>query len=146
MTVAAVEGGKETSPLWKSNVANEDFAEALRQSLTAHTMLAFGDAQYSVTANLVELKQPFMGFDFTVTSRVNYVVTETASRSVVLEQEITADYTAKMSDAFVGVERLRLANEGSIKDNIRQFIKALIASPALGGAPAQAQAPTEPIS
>ncbi|MEM7571161.1 MAG: hypothetical protein AAF337_15325 [Pseudomonadota bacterium] len=126
VAVDQIEGGKETSPLWKSNVSNEDFAEALRQSLSAHTMLAVGDATYSVQAELVKVKQPVMGFSFTVTSTVKYTVRD-ADDAVVFEQEIVSPYTASMSDAFVGVERLRLANEGSIKENISQFLDGLIA-------------------
>jgi hypothetical protein len=34
-------------------------------------------------------------------------------------------YTAKMSDSWYGVERLKLANEGSIRDNIAEFIRRL---------------------
>lgn len=127
MSVADIAGGKETSPLWKSNVSNEDFAEALRQSLSAHTMLAINDAKYGVAAELVEVKQPLIGLSFTVTTTVKYTVSSQASGQTIFETEIVSPYTAKMSDAFVGVERLRLANEGSIRENITQFIDVLIA-------------------
>lgn len=124
--VGAVTGGKETSPLWKSNVSSEDFAEALRQSLAGHALLAATDGKYVVDAELVEVKQPIAGFNMTVTSTVKYKVTDTATSSVVLERDVVNEYTAKMGDAFVGVERLRLANEGSMKGNIAQFIETLV--------------------
>lgn len=127
-TVGTVTGGKDTSPLWKSNVSSEDFAEALRQSLLAHAMLSPSDSKYVVDAELVEVKQPFAGLNMTVTSTVNYKVTDAATSTVVLEESVVNEYTAKMGDAFVGVERLRLANEGSMKGNIAQFIAKLIAT------------------
>lgn len=125
--VGSVTGGKETSPLWKSNVSSEDFAEALRQSLAGHALLASTDGKYVVEAALVEVKQPVLGgFNMTVTSTVNYKVTEAETSAVVLEKSVVNEYTAKMGDAFVGVERLRLANEGSMKGNIAQFIETLV--------------------
>lgn len=124
--VGAVTGGKETSPLWKSNVSSEDFAEALRQSLAGHALLAATEGRYIVDAELVEVKQPFAGFNMTVTSTVKYKVTDAATSSVVLEKDVVNEYTAKMGDAFVGTERLRLANEGSMKGNIAQFIETLV--------------------
>lgn len=126
-SVGGVTGGKETSPLWKSNVSSEDFAEALRQSLAGHALLASTTGKYVVDAELLEVKQPVLGgFNMSVTSTVSYKVTEAATSAIVLEETIINEYTAKMGDAFVGVERLRLANEGSMKGNIAKFIEILI--------------------
>ena len=41
------------------------------------------------------------------------------------EQAITTPYTAKAGDAFPGVERLRLANEGAVRQNITRLIDEL---------------------
>lgn len=133
--VGTVTGGKETSPLWKSNVSSEDFAEALRQSLTGHALLASTGGKYVIDAELVEVKQPLAGFNMTVTSTVKYKVTEAATSTVVLDEQVVNEYTAKMGDAFVGVERLRLANEGSMKGNIAQFIEKLVKTMDVSAAP-----------
>ncbi len=53
------------------------------------------------------------GFDMTVTSTVTYTLIERASGKTVWQKSVDAPFTAKTSDAFVGTERLRLANEGS---------------------------------
>ncbi len=74
----------------------------------------------------MEVDQPFIGFDLTVTSSVHYIVTESASNAFAFDETITAAHTATVSDAFVAVERLRLANEGPIKENIRVFIDKLL--------------------
>ncbi len=122
-----VTGGKDTNPLWVSNVSNGDFAEALRQTLAADTILATDKGRFNLAAQLVSLKQPMMGFDMTVTADVKYTLTDVATGKVVWQKELTTPYTAKLSDAFLGVERLKLANEGAIKANISQMIAALIA-------------------
>jgi hypothetical protein len=125
MKVNPIEGGKDTSPLWKSNVSNQDFQTALEQSLQLNTMLAATRSKYDITVKLDALKQPLIGFGMTVTAVVHYVVTPNGGGAPIYDQVITSPYTANFSDAFVGVERLRLANEGAIRTNIGDFIASL---------------------
>ena len=144
--VGSVTGGKETNPLWTSEVSNIDFAEALRQSLAAHAMLSSVGGKYRLDATMLKLKQPFAGFNMTVTSTVRYTATDIASGAVVFDETIETPYTAEVGDSFLAVKRLQLANEGSIKGNISKLIELLIAK--LGGAtPAVEAAPAvEPVS
>lgn len=127
ITVAEVSGGQETNPLWTSQVDNASFKSALEQSLTLHAMISEGAARYKLEAKLLELDQPFGGFDMTVGSRVFYRLAEADTNERVYEKEIDCEYTADFSDAFLGYERLKLANEGAIKKNIALFMEALIA-------------------
>lgn len=123
----AVGGGEETSPMWMSKVSSSGLRDALDFSLAAHTMAAGNAdrAQYLLSANLNALDQPVMGFDATVTSSVDYRLLEKSTQKEVFREVVTAPYTAKFTDSLMGVERLRLANEGSIKENIRIFIERL---------------------
>ena len=124
LAVGEITGGQETSPLWTSQVDNPEFKQALEQSLQANAMLAPNPStgRYVVSAQLRELKQPLVGFDLTVTSRIGYRVVETASNTAILDEEITTPFTADFSSSFVAVERLRLANEGAIRESIRRFL------------------------
>ena len=79
---------------------------------------------FPVDVNLLGLSQPIAGFDMTVTSHVNYKVFDSAGQPVVLAT-VDTPYTANFSAAFVGTERLRLANEGAIRTNISQFMDKL---------------------
>lgn len=124
--VGTVTGGNETNPLWKSNVSNENFRAALEQSLALHAMKAPDRGRYIVNAELVSLDRPFGGFDLTVTAKVHYTVVATGSQAVKLDTVMETPYTANFSDAFMGVERLRLANEGAMHQNIDAIIKRLI--------------------
>jgi hypothetical protein len=125
-----VGGGRETNPLWTSQVASSDFAAALRQSLATHAMLAINNQTFRLDATLVGLEQPLAGFDLEVRSRVRYRLADAASGAVVFDREVPASYTAPFSSSFYAVERLRLANEGAVKENIRLFLAALIAEEA----------------
>lgn len=123
-TVRQVTGGKDTNPLWTSQVDNAGFRNALVQSLNVagYGAGATGGTKYMIDAELQELKQPLLGFTFDVVSTVNYTVEGGGNKTVI---PITATGTATTSDAFVGMERLRMANERSIKENIKAFLKAL---------------------
>ena len=56
---------------------------------------------------------------FDVVSNVEYKLTRNGQVRVF---PVTATGTATVSDAFVAIERLRLANERSMKENIRIFL------------------------
>ena len=119
--VESVTGGADTNPLWESKVDNDSFKKALEDSLSIAGYLAPGnsDAPYVISAALEKLKQPFIGLTFDVTSTVLYKI---SGNSIKKEYPVTATGTATMSDAFVGVERLRIANEKSIKENIKALL------------------------
>jgi len=126
MCVRDVTGGEKTNPLWASKVDNEGFKAALNNSLGSTGLAAADDASchYKIDVNLLGLSQPGMGFDMKVTSHVNYKVYDATGQAFVLET-IDAPYTATVGDAFVGVERLKLANEGSIRVSIQMFFDKL---------------------
>ena len=129
VAVAEVTGGRDTNPMWTSQVSSDAFRRALEQSLESAGMFSkiIAGSKYQLTADLTRLDQPMIGFDMTVGSSVRYSLIETQSRKEVYARVIQISYTAKMSDAFIGSQRLKLANEGSVKANIEAFIKDLIA-------------------
>ena len=122
-----VTGGKETNPAWVSNVSSSEFERALEDSLRSVGMLSANRqaGRFQLIVHLEKLDQPFMGFDMTVTSTVAYTLVERASGKTIWQKTLAVPYTAKVSDAFVGSERLRLANEGTIRQNMTQLIGEL---------------------
>jgi hypothetical protein len=126
MCVRNVTGGEKTNPLWVSKVDNEGFNAALTSSLTGVGLAAatVDVCHYPIDVNLLGLSQPGMGFDMTVTSHVNYKVYDSAGQPFLLTT-IDAPYTAKFGEAFVGVERLKKANEGAIRQSISALFDKL---------------------
>jgi hypothetical protein len=129
MCVRNVAGGEETNPMWASKVDDKGFRAAIASSLDSAGLTAPGadSCHFPIDVNLLGLSQPSMGLDMTVTSHVNYKVYDTAGQPLLLET-IDTPYTAKFSDAFAGVKRLQLANEGSIRESIRAFFDKLRAT------------------
>lgn len=123
ISVSEVRGGKDTNPLWLSQVSNDGFKQALEQSLALTGYLAkSGEAKFNLDAELVSLDQPVFGLSFDVTSSVTYRL---ISSSEIKTIPVVAVGTATFSDSWVGVERMRIANEKSIQKNIQELINAL---------------------
>jgi hypothetical protein len=126
--ITKVSGGESTNPAWTSEIGNPEFEGALRDSLANHAMLAKSAGRFALTAQIISVDQPLFGASLTVTSKVKYTVIEKSSGKVIFEKEFTTPYTASFSDAFMAVERLRLANEGTVRENVTIFLRELIAS------------------
>ncbi|MDA8654043.1 hypothetical protein N9M50_02795 [Alphaproteobacteria bacterium] len=124
IAVKYVTGGDKTNPLWTSQVDAQTFKSALINSLANLGLLSRGgDEDITVSAHVHDLIQPLVGLSFSVTSIVSYTV-ETSSKRKVFN--VTAIGTATMGDAFVGITRLRIANEKSIQNNIESFTVSLV--------------------
>jgi hypothetical protein len=120
-----VTGGSETIPIWTSQVSLENFQIALNESLTK-AGLVIEQGSYSLNANLGALEQPLVGIGMTVRVSVDYKIKNEATGAILLDETIESAYTARRSDAFVGIKRLRLTNEGAIiRRNIKQFLKKI---------------------
>lgn len=128
LSVGSVTGGAETSVVGQSQVSGSAFKEALALSLLTNSLLAKPPdlATFEVSAHLHELDQPFAGFDMTVTSRVDYKVKNLKTGEIIFERTVVEKFTASWGDNSYGVERLRLANEGSIRKNTEVFLSEFI--------------------
>ena len=126
--VLEVTGGRETNAMWTSQVSSDAFRRALEQSLQNAGMFSkiASGGRYQLTADLTRLDQPLMGFDMTVTSTVRYSLVDNQTRKEVYSRVIQIGYTATVSDAFIGSQRLKLANEGAVQANIKSFINDLL--------------------
>lgn len=123
VSVEGVTGGKETSPLWTSQISNAQFHGALRDALTSAGLYEpIGD--YTLEARLISVDQPFAGLDLTVTTTVEYILRRSNGLEV-FRDTISTPYTATFSDAVIASTRLRLANEGSARANISRMIDQL---------------------
>jgi len=129
IAVRDVTGGKETNPMWMSNVGSSEFEQALEASLRDAGLLAAGKqaGKYTLVAHLENVQQPMAGFNMTVTATVAYSLVERATGKEVLSRKVSLPFTASFDSAFAGSERLRIANEGAVRVNIGKLIEELLA-------------------
>jgi len=127
ISVGNVSGAEETNPLWTSEIGNEDFKKALVQSLQNAKLLNWDEkkTQYTLNAQMISVVQDMFGIDLEVTAIVQYTLINKTNNQETFSTVIHSPYTATFSDAFLAIERLRLANEGSARANITQLIKEL---------------------
>lgn len=127
----AVTGGQKTNPLWMSMVSNEDFADALQKTIEQHGLfsrvLRSGGADYQLDVRLVQLRQPMFGFNMTVQGEIEWRLRQVSTGKVVWEKHTNKSYTATVGQAFAGVTRVRVANEGAIRENIKAALEQIAA-------------------
>jgi len=126
INVTEVSGGHALNPLLVSEISDATFKEALEKSLQ-NTSLYNPDskANYSLNANIVRFERPMIGLDFTSTLYVHYKLTDSKTHATVYSKTIKSAHTATVGDALVGVVRVKLANEGAARENIRLLIEDL---------------------
>ena len=134
VTIADVRGGLETDRYWGyPAIDNPEIEGALRLSLANHAMLAEGRGRLALFVTLVEFIRPAGGFDMTVMTATHYRLTEAASGRTVFDETLVTYFTADFTSHLIGVERLRLANEGAMRMNIGAFIERLREQSESGG-------------
>src|SRR5258708_35513922 len=105
----AVSGGKETSKMGASQISNDAFAQALRESIEKaglFSSVAADGARYRLTSFIGKVDQPTFGFSFTVKMEVSYALKDTKSGTTVLTKDINREYTATTVQSFPVVDRL----------------------------------------
>lgn len=120
-------GGSTTLPFWTSQIPNDNFTEAVKESLLiskAFSALStnWGD-DWGLEIEIRNVEQPMFGFDFTVTTEAQYTLYLKGKE--VYKTYVRASGTAGTSDKFIAVARLRIANERSARANIKKFIAEL---------------------
>lgn len=110
--------------MWTSQVDAQSFRGDLDKSMTlaGYKAADTSKTKLSVDANLQDLNQPMFGFTFDLVTIVVYTVSDDRKKQQI---PVVATGTATTSDTFVGMERLRIANERSIEENIKLFLSKL---------------------
>jgi hypothetical protein len=123
VAVRTVSGGQPMNVLTVPGVPNEPFKAALEGSLQAKGYLASGGAaRFQVDAEIQDLEQPLVGLTYDVTASVKYRV---SGPGINATYPISTKASATLSDSPIGADRMRIANERAMQQNIRQFLLAL---------------------
>jgi hypothetical protein len=123
VVVRSVSGGQAMNVMTVPGVPNEPFKAALESSLDGAGYLAKGGgARYQIDAEIKNLDQPLIGLEFEVVANVTYKV---SGGGTVSQYPIVAKGKATFSDSPIGADRIRIANERAMQENIKQFFQAL---------------------
>jgi hypothetical protein len=123
MAVRSATGGRVMNAATVMGVQNEPFKAALESSLAANGYLAqSATAKFYVDAEIMNLDQPLIGLDLDVSADVSYRVSGAGAAAT---YPIKTTARATFSDSPIAVDRMRIANERVMQQNIRQFLQAL---------------------
>ena len=127
-TGVVVAGGSETSALGKSQISNEAFQQAIVMSIeknkTFSSVVKGSAGDYQLAVTVISMDQPSFGFSFTVKMEAAWSLKK-ADGTVVMQESIKSEGTAGATEAFAGVERLRLANEYAARANIAAALEKI---------------------
>jgi hypothetical protein len=107
-------------------VTSEQYNEALMGSLRMAGWYSLPDsARFRLDAHMTEIHQPLIGFNFTVTSKAEYTLTEKKTGKVRYNDVLTLPCTVMFSEAFNADLRMRKATACAVGENITHFLKVL---------------------
>ena len=120
-------GGSMTLPFWLPQIPNDNFTEALKSSLLisgAFSELTDNwEEEWGLVPQIIEVDQPFFGFNTTVKTKIRYTLFFKGKQ--VYELETNESGTAKSGEHFLPSERLKMANEYSVRASFKKFIDDL---------------------
>lgn len=120
-------GGSTTLPFWTSQIPDDNFTEAVQESLLKSKAFSALSANWGedwgLEIEILNVNQPFIGSSFTVTTNMKYTLYLKGNK--MYETTIREQGTASFSDSIWGVKRLRIANEHSGKANVKRFLEEL---------------------
>jgi hypothetical protein len=123
IAVRSVSGGQAINVLTVPGVANEPLKEALERTLAANGYLAqSGAPKFYLDAEIKNLDQPLIGLNFDVTADVTYKL---SGSGPVATYPVKATGSASFSDSPLAVDRIRIANERAMHENIKLLLQAL---------------------
>lgn len=123
IAVRSVSGGQVMNILTVPGVSNEPLKAALESTLAANGYLArSGTPKFYLDAEIQNLDQPLIGLDLDVTADVTYKVSGAGAAA---SYPIKSTARATFSDSPIAVDRMRIANERAMHQNIEQFLQAL---------------------
>ena len=127
MWLEPVTGSYAENPEWSGRIPEQSFQDAFQKALTDAGLLSSNQntADYQIQARLLKINKPRVALGISIETEIEYIVTNVKTGQQVMNKKIPAYYTANLSDKFIGVMRHRVAQEGSLSESIRLFLRDL---------------------
>ena len=129
IVIGGVTGGERTTLISNSKVSDESFREALTTSLRLNALLSDQtDDDYIVFAEIQKVEQPVLQINFTTHASVSYRVVATKGGAELYAQTVDSSSEATLGDTIIRQERIRIATEGAMRENIGIFLNDFVDS------------------
>ena len=105
---------------------NADIKTAIETALTNAQLFVGDERNYRINVSVLSIKNPMMGLDLKSELRIKWQLIDLTQDKLVWEDFLSNDFTATLGDSFVAVTRMRMSNEGVIRENIQMAIDEMI--------------------
>jgi len=125
-----VYGGRETNPLWTSQISNSALCSAIKKSILENEVfssVSLKNPDYSLEVAIEKITQPVIGLDIKMKMTAKWTLIK--NDNIIWSDSITSTYTAKLGEAFIAAERIQKANEGVARNNIKNGLYKLSSLP-----------------
>lgn len=123
-------GGLETNPASRLRLTNATMSEALVAAINKHRVFSRvingPGADYVLAVTLVNGDFPSFGVSFTVKAELAWSLKK-ADGNAVWQEVIKSEGTATGGEAFAGTERVKIAMERAVRDNVAQGLAKVAA-------------------
>lgn len=125
--IGRVEVNKNASSRNDANINAVEFQNALTNSLlTANYLIRGGNEEsYILDAEIVAIKQPFMGFNLSVDTEIKYDLHDKGTGRSIYDDTLKLSGETRFSEAFDGILRLRMATAKAMSENITHLLRVL---------------------
>ncbi|HMV44754.1 MAG TPA: hypothetical protein PK079_04995 [Leptospiraceae bacterium] len=120
-------GGSETNPFLVSKIANEEFTNAIQDSIKESDLFHVVDEKkenvWLLKSEIINQDQPYFSFSTNCKVLVKYSLYK--SNTLVKEFQIEETASASLSDSLRPIKRVQLANEKAGRANINKLLQEL---------------------
>lgn len=121
-----VTGGRATEPTGTPQISNENFDEAISETLKKTRTFAKVQTEksgnYELSVIIFDVQQPSSGSNASVTLQTGWTLTNRLTGDIVWQKALRSTYTASIDSDVTFVGRLKKATEGAAKDTIKQGV------------------------
>jgi len=121
-----VTGGRATEPTGTPQISNENFSEAVTETLSKTRTFAKvksdRSGNYELGVIIFDVQQPSSEASATVTVETGWTLTNRLSGDIVWQKALRSTYTASSDSDVTFIGRLKKATEGAAKDTIKQGV------------------------
>lgn len=121
-----VTGGRATEPTGTPQISNDNFDQAITETLsktkTFARVLSEKTGNYELNVIIFNVHQPSSEGSASVTLETGWTLTSRLTGSVVWQKALRSTYTASSDSDITFIGRLKKATEGAAKDTIKQGV------------------------
>jgi hypothetical protein len=114
----ATSGGSSEGLKVSDDMLKKALAGSISKSQVFSQVVQGSGGRYLLTVAISSLEQPMMGMSMTVKMEAGWTLKRADNGATVWQESISSSHTTGATEAFAGVERVRLATEGAVRANI----------------------------